>query len=199
MNPIFSIGHSTHPTETFIGLLQGSQISVVADVRSSPYSRFNPQFNRETLVSALQNEGVRYVFLGEELGARSEDPSCYVDGRVQYDRLARTESFRKGLERLRRGAQDHRIALMCAEKDPLDCHRTLLVAHSLVEEGEEVLHILKDGSLESHTAAMDRLLGKSGLPQSDLFRSREELLAEAMDRQERRIAYADGSNEGDLA
>jgi uncharacterized protein (DUF488 family) len=160
-------------------------------VRSSPHSRFNPQFNKAELGRSLAAVGIRYVFLGRELGARSDDPACYEKGRVQYARLARTATFRKGIERLLKGAAEHRIACMCAEKEPLECHRTLLVARALAAEGVEVAHIHADGRLEPHAAAMERLLDIAGLPRQDLFRSREDLLAEALVRQEERVAYVD--------
>jgi uncharacterized protein (DUF488 family) len=190
-NPVFTIGHSTHALPYFTSLLRKHGITALADVRSAPYSRFNPQFNRETLAKALGAERIRYVFLGEELGARSKDPSCYDSGRVQYQRLASTDAFKEGLGRVIRGAGEYKIALMCAEKDPLECHRTLLVARALVERGVSVHHILSDGRAEPHEFTMHRLLEVVDLPRQDLFRSKEELLREAMARQEERIAYVD--------
>lgn len=163
----------------------------VADVRSAPYSRFNPQFNRAVLEKDLPAHGIKYVFLGRELGARSDDSSCYENGRVQYARLARTEVFHSGIERVVRGTSDYRIALMCAEKEPLECHRTLLVARALVDQGIVVGHILADGRIESHAATMERLLDVVGLPHHDLFRSRNELIDEALKRQEEKVAYVD--------
>ena len=189
--PIFTIGHSTHWLETFIALLKQHDITVVADVRSAPYSRFAPQFNKKSLEHRLKVNGIRYVFLGRELGARSEDRTCYENGRVEYQRLAKTDLFRDGIERIIRGANSYRIALMCAEKEPLECHRTLLVGRELVEHGLQVAHILADGRLESHDDSMERLLDAVGLPHKDLFRSREELISEAMIRQEERVAYVD--------
>lgn len=186
---IFTVGHSTHSLEHFIELLQSVPITAIADVRSSPYSRFNPQFNRETLEKALKDCGIAYVFLGRELGARSDDPTCYEHGRVQYGRLAKTELFRQGLERVLKGAQSYRVALMCAEKEPLECHRTLLVSRALESQGVSVGHILADGRIESHPAAMTRLIGVVGLPKTDLFRSNEELIEAACELQEERIAY----------
>jgi uncharacterized protein (DUF488 family) len=188
---VFTIGHSTHPLDEFMALLKQHAVTALADVRSAPFSRFNPQFNKDALARDLKANGIKYVFLGRELGARSDDPSCYQNGRVQYGRLARTELFRQGIERVMKGAGEHRIALMCAEKEPLECHRTLLVARALDEQGVEVTHILGDGRLESHRAAMDRLLDVTGLPHEDLFRSRAELIAEALARQEDKVAYVD--------
>ncbi len=188
---VYTIGHSTHTIEAFLELLQKHNVTAVADVRSAPFSRFNPQFNKDTLQGALATHGIKYVFLGRELGARSDDPACYENGRVQYARLARVVSFRAGLDRVVQGATEYRVALMCAEKDPLECHRTLLVAKALAEQGVEIAHILADGNLEPHESAMTRLLGVVGLPAQDLFSSREQLLEEAMARQEQRIAYVD--------
>ena len=136
---VYTIGHSTHPIERFIELLKMHSITAICDVRSAPYSRMNPQFNREPLRDTLKEAGIAYVFLGEELGARSKDLSCYRNGKVDYELLARTELFHSGLERVREGARTHRIALMCAEKDPLDCHRTILVARNLVEQERSLL------------------------------------------------------------
>lgn len=189
--PIFTIGHSTHAIDVFVAILARHGVTAIADVRSSPYSRFNPHYNREALSLYLKQQGLAYVFLGRELGARSEDETCYVNGRVQYSRLACTAAFRQGLTRVTSGAQEHVIALMCAEKDPLDCHRTLLVARALDGLGASVVHILEDGRLETHAAAMERLLTVTGVPSSDMFLSKEELLAEALKRQESKIAYVD--------
>jgi uncharacterized protein (DUF488 family) len=167
---IYTVGHSNHPIERFIGLLQPHGITALADVRSTPYSRFNPQFRREKLQAALAVAGIQYVFLGEELGARSNDPAVYdADGRVSYAQLAKTDLFRRGIERLKTGMADHRISIMCAEREPLDCHRTILVSRELVREGIPVTHILADGSLETHDHAMQRLVASMKLPETDLF------------------------------
>src|SRR6476620_8598881 len=117
---VFTIGHSTHSLERFIELLRVANVNAVGDVRSSPYSRFNPQFSQNNLKDALKQHGIVYVFLGRELGARSADPACYSNGRVVYSRLAKTTLFQSGLQRIRTGAATYRIALMCAEKEPLD-------------------------------------------------------------------------------
>jgi len=190
---VYSIGHSNHSAEKLLELLRLHGVDAVADVRSSPYSRFNPQFNQDELRSVLKAAEIAYVFLGRELGARSNDPSCYDQtGRVQYGKLAQTEPFKQALKRVIEGSKKHQLALLCAEKEPLDCHRTILVARELAARGIEIQHILPDGRLESHDAAMDRLLALHGLPQQDLFRGRDELLEEAYERQERRIAYTRG-------
>jgi uncharacterized protein (DUF488 family) len=189
---VFTIGHSTHPQERFIALLRLHGITAVCDVRSAPYSRVNPQFNREDLRVALHSSGIRYVFLGKELGARSKDPACYDRGRVLYERLALTDMFRRGLGRVQEGMKKYRLALMCAEKEPLQCHRAILVARHLVALGVEIRHIHADGEIESHADALSRLARIHNLPEHDMFRSSEDLVADAYRRQEERIAYASG-------
>jgi uncharacterized protein (DUF488 family) len=188
---VFSIGHSTQPLERFIALLKQHDITAIADVRSKPYSRMNPQFNREALKKALSENGVAYVFLGLELGARSQDRSCYLNGKVQYGRLAQTELFASGMERVREGTKKFRIALMCAEKEPLDCHRTILVSRHLDATGTDVQHIHGDGRIESHKEAMSRLLRLLHLPEGDMFRSADDIVSEAYRLQEERIAYTE--------
>ena len=189
---VLTIGHSTHALDAFIALLQRHHVTAVADVRSAPYSRFNPQFNREPFAKALEAEGIRYVPLGNELGGRSDDPACYEDGRIRYDRVAATESFRSGLARVVQGAAKYRIALMCAEKEPLDCHRTLLVARALDARGVDVAHIHADGALEPHRATMDRLLDSQKLPrEDDLSGTREDFIATAIARRSARFAHVD--------
>lgn len=189
-NTVFTIGHSTHQQERFVDLLKQHGITALCDVRSKPYSRMNPQFDREELEKTLSAQGIEYRFLGKELGARSDDPACYEGGKVQYGRLAQTEPFQYGLKHVLRGLkQDYRIALMCAEKEPLECHRTILVARYLAALGLRIEHIHADGHLENHEAALCRLARMLNVPEEDMFRSREELLAEAYERQEERIAY----------
>ena len=198
--PIFTVGHSNHSLEDFLALLAGHGVTVVADVRSAPYSRFNPQFNRDALAAALKARGVDYLYLGRELGGRPDDLACYEGGRVRYERVARTSGFREGVTRVVDEAATGRIALMCAEKEPLGCHRTLLVARALDDEGMAVAHILATGDMEPHATAMDRLMARFDLePAGDLFRSREEAVAQAIARQAGRIAFVRESPEEEPA
>ena len=186
---IYTIGHSNHPIEHFIALLQQHGIQALGDVRSNPYSRFNPQYNREKLQASLAAAGgIRYVFLGEELGARTKDPSCYDEkGRVSYTKLAGTPLFRQGIERLQTGLRQHRIAIMCAERNPLECHRTILVSRELEKVGVPVTHILHDGALESNRQAIQRLATELELAATDLFRSPDELIDDAYNAASRRM------------
>ncbi len=188
---VFTIGHSNHSPETFIQLLHQHDVAEVVDVRSTPYSRHIPHFNSESLNQMLDGMGIGYVFLGRELGGRPSDRPCYdVKGRVRYDRVANTVLFNDGLRRVMRDANERRIALMCTEKEPLECHRTLLVARILSERGVAVEHVLADGSLENHSAAMDRLLDMFKLPHDgDMFTSRAEVIADALTRQAQKVAY----------
>jgi uncharacterized protein (DUF488 family) len=188
---VLTIGHSNHPIEKFIGLLGQHHVTAVADVRSSPYSRMYAQFNREALAAALKQAGVAYSFMGKELGGRPAGKTCYENARVQYRRVAATQIFRSGLDRLLAGIQNCRIALMCAEREPLECHRTLLVSPELEQACITVLHIHADGRTETHSDAMGRLLDRFRLADGDLFRSRSELIEEACYRQQERVAFTE--------
>ena len=192
---LFTIGHSNHPIETFTTLLQRHGVTAVGDVRSHPYSRYAPQYSRDPLKAALARMGIAYVFLGRELGARSENPDCYKQGKVQYDRLARQPQFAEGIKRVTKGIEQRCIALMCAEKDPLECHRTLLVARKLHEAGLEIAHIHADGSLEDHRTLESRLLDVCKLPEGDMFKQRDEFISEAYAIQGERFAYQDHNME----
>jgi uncharacterized protein (DUF488 family) len=166
-------------------------VKVVADVRSHPYSRFHGQFNRETLAELLKRAGIQYVFLGRELGARRTERESYESNQARHDLISRLPAFREGLEQLRRGLAVHRTSLLCAEKDPITCHRTILVCRHLRSEFIDIQHILEDGSLEATEQAESRLLELVGLPPEDLFRNRSEMIEQAYDLQAERIAYSE--------
>lgn len=186
---IYTVGHSTQPFESFLGLLLQNQVSAVADVRSSPYSRHAPHFNTDTLKNALKENGIAYVFLGKELGARSEDASCYIDNTVSYKKLANTPLFLSGIQRVEDGSQRYRVALMCSERDPTECHRTILVSKMLQERGAQISHILGDGTLEPHKNTMLRVLDILGTPRGDMLDSEDVLIARAYEGREKQIAY----------
>ena len=194
-HPVFTIGHSNLEIGKFLALLVQHGIQAIADIRSSPYSQYNPQFNREVLQKALQEHSIAYVFLGQELGARRSERECYVEGRADYGRISQTSSFKLGIERVVQGAAKMRVALMCAEKDPIDCHRCILVSPYLRGQELQVLHILSDGTLENHEQTEKRLLQLFALEEKDLFRSSGEIVAEAYKKQGEKVAY----HEEDLA
>ena len=186
---VFTIGHSNLEFAKFVTLLKQHGIRAVADVRSSPYSQYNPQFNREPLERALHAQGISYVFLGEELGARRSERECYVNGRAEYSLIAQTPAFVRGLDRITQGAAKLRLAMMCAEKDPLDCHRCILVSPHLRKRGLDILHIHSNGVLESQEQAERRLAQLFDLPERDLFRSTSQIVTEAYRLQGEKIAY----------
>ena len=195
-HPVLTIGHSSHPPAQFIRLLAQHEVDQVADVRSAPYSRYAPHFNHDALRALLDDAGIAYAYLGGELGGRPADRACYdAAGRVIYDRVAETDAFDDGIRRLIRNADERRIALLCTEKEPLECHRTLLVARHLAQRGVAVAHILADGRLETHAATISRLLEIHRLPpQGDLFRTRDDVIAEAHHRQAQKFAYVDAAS-----
>ena len=191
MDSVLTIGHSTHEFDLFSELLLAYEVTTIADVRSKPYSRLCSQFNREALKAQLQKKQIAYVFLGKELGARPEDPNCYIKGRVRYRKLAETELFKEGLQRVITGSKSARIALLCAEREPLLCHRGLLIARELETLGVPVSHILADGRIEPHDQTVVRLLDLWKMYCDELFRTREETVEDAYARQEQRVAYLD--------
>lgn len=198
MHPIFTIGHSDHALSAFIDILMQHRVEVLVDVRSSPWSKRFPQFCKLQLASGLQAAGVRHIWMGEQLGGR---PSALVRAQMKgsgYAAMAETSAFRQGIDRLLRGRSDYRVALMCAEREPADCHRALLVGRSLAACGVKLEHIHADGALETHALFEQRLLERVGAqPGGDLFASADELLALAYQEQERR---ATGTTEsGDAA
>lgn len=197
--PLISVGHSNHDWPAFVSLLRRVGVAVLADVRSSPYSRRYPHFNREPLAGALRDEGIPYVFLGDMLGGRPGQPSLYDDdGRVNYERVRQTEVFQCGLEQLTRAGKGHTVAFLCSEEDPLQCHRGLMIAPALSEHGFPPHHLRRDGSLETNEQMERRLFRETGIGAGlidGLFAAtlteedRRMLLAEAYRCQARRKAY----------
>lgn len=192
---IYTIGHSNQSFDSFLRLLRAHHITAIADVRSYPYSNANPQFDRESFADALHTNGIAYVFLGKELGARTTDPACYADGKVKYELLAKTKLFQEGLSRLQLGMQRFRVALMCAEAEPLVCHRTILVARELRDMEIPVKHILKGATVEDHDQSMERLLRVLEMNNHDMFLDHAALVSAAYRRQAERIAYAPPSED----
>ncbi len=191
---LFTIGHSTHTLEHFIDLLKKHDVQAICDVRSVPYSQRNPQFNREPLNERLRGVGVSYVFLGKELGARSDNPACYIDGKVQYNYLVDEPIFQEGIRRLRQGIESLRVALMCAERDPLTCHRTILVCRQLRARDLGIEHILADGSIETNTAAEKRLMSLLSI-YPDMIHNEQDCIERAYEKQANKIAYVKPSQD----
>ena len=155
---LFTVGHSNQTLPQLIELLQTHGVGAVADVRSTPYSRRLPQFNRPDLEAELPRQGITYVFLGDELGARRDEPEAYDGLQAAYERVAELPAFQHGLERVITGVKKGlSLALLCAERDPLTCHRAVLVSRHLVNRGLDVQHIHGDGRLESHGELEQRM------------------------------------------
>lgn len=196
---ILSIGHSTLAYEDFLSLLRRVGVTAVADVRTSPYSHHLPHFNRETLQAELKNDGISYVFLGKELGGRPAGSGFYCDGVADYEKMATTEAFRKGLDRVVTGSSKYRIALMCSEKRPLDCHRCLLVGRQLLSLGFDTQHVMPDGSIQRQTEIEETLLEISGRKDDDLFASRTERLASAYRERSQKVAFDESESKSPTA
>lgn len=162
---LFSIGHSNHSIQHFVSLLKGVDVTLLADVRSYPKSRYAPQFTREALEKSLQENGIGYLWLGKELGGMARE------------KISR-EDFEHGLSRLVAESEKQPTAMMCAERDPLDCHRWLWLSRELSARGMDVAHILANGKIESQHAVEDRLLEAEGLAGEDFF-PREQRLEDA--------------------
>src|SRR5882757_4638022 len=193
-NPLFTVGHSNLELEVFLALIAQYGVRMLCDVRSRPASFRFPQFNREPLEAGLSSVGIRYEFLGESLGGRPADPRVYrEDGLVDYAARRRAPDFAEGIERALALSRTNVTALMCAEEDPLQCHRFLMICPALLDRGATPAHIRRGGILESHLDAEDRLLelhGRTAFATGSLFVSERELaIEEALQLQAREFAF----------
>jgi uncharacterized protein (DUF488 family) len=190
MKQLFTIGYAAFDyLPSFCKSLKYYNVEAIADVRSVPYSKTRPEFNKEILMNNLKENGIKYVFIGDYCGARIDDISCYVDGCVDYAKVKETEKFKIGIERILKGLLDYRIGLLCAEKDPIYCHRDILICRNLKNHDISINHILADGKLEDNSATEKRLLQILKLTDNDLFLSTDEQLELAYDQQGKKIAY----------
>lgn len=192
---VLTIGHSTRDYESFLALLRQANVSAVADVRTSPRSRHFPQFNRESLKEDLRLDGIAYVFLGDELGGRPNKRELYCDGVADYEKMATDENFAKGIKRILKGAKQYRIALMCSEHNPLDCHRCLLVGRALSDRGVEVRHILSEDRIVSQHQIEEQLIKECGHGGDDMFAKGRERLADAYRERSRQVSFREPTNE----
>lgn len=185
---VFTIGYAGLNKDKICDILKSHDIQAIADVRSSPYSKTFPDFSKEHLKTWLQEKGIRYVYLGLELGPRSHVESHYIGDQVQFDILSKTELFQTGMRRLRNGSETMKIAIMCAENDPMTCHRSLLVAEYGKGSDLTFTHILKNGSLETHQAMMIRAMKTHNIA-PDMFTSHEDCLKITHEKLCRKFAY----------
>ena len=194
---VFTIGHSTHELDYFISLLQQFGVNCIIDVRSTPYSRMAPQYNQPGLKASLKQHSIVYMHLEKEFGARHTNPALLDEaGKVDFDKVRATDTFKQGLQRLKNGLDlGYQVALMCSEADPLDCHRFSMISYQLVKEGLSVKHILGDSQLVENSQLEDWLLQKyqKKLPaQSSFFETvtRESRLETAYRLRGQAVAYS---------
>lgn len=165
---IYSIGYGGRTLEELADLLKHFGITHVVDVRTSPFSKFAEQFNRDALQDTSPTLGMKYVFMGKELGGRPECRDCYdEEGRVLYEVVKSQEFFRRGIRQLLKGAsaEGRRLCLLCSERKPEECHRSKLIGEALVSEGVELAHISEKGEVLDQVQVMSRVQGL----QADLF------------------------------
>ena len=190
-NPIHTVGHSNLSTESLVGMLKRRGIAQVIDVRSTPYSRYVPQFNRNNIRATLERNGTGYTHMGDALGGRPQDDRLYDrDGRANYELMAQEKTFQDRVRQVERMAEDSHIALMCTEADPLRCHRTLLVSQELASRGMDIIHLMRDDQQESHEETMEKLLAVwKLLRDEDAGMTRRQLIEEAVRNQAAKVAY----------
>lgn len=202
-NVLYTIGHSQHDLEKFVAMLKKHKINHLLDVRSTPYSQFASNYNREHIKTVLNDTGIQYTFMGTFFGARPDDKSLYTkEGYLDFDKARKTDRFQAGVENVIKGIKSgNKISLMCTEKDPLECHRAIMVARTFHEQGIDVQHIMSDGNLQSHDELEQRLLDIY-FPERYQFtlfeeqKTDKEYLEEAYIRHNAKIGYyKDDSNE----
>ena len=186
---LFSIGHSNIPADRFVAMQRAAGVSVIGDVRSTPVSRFCPWFSAKNLAPLLAKSGIGYTAYGVELGGRPNDPALYRDGIADFEAMARQADFQAGLDRLVAEAARCRLCMMCSEREPLECHRCLLIARALAARGLTVGHILHDGGIEPHAVTEQRLLALEGNEENLFVTGHSERLAAAYLRRVRAVAY----------
>ncbi|MCB9137336.1 MAG: DUF488 domain-containing protein [Caldilineaceae bacterium] len=182
-SPIYTIGYGTREIDDFIRLLQQYAIAYLIDVRTAPYSRYRPEFSRRQLEERLQAAGIRYIFMGDQLGGRPDDPACYVDDKADYGRMAQRADYLAGIERLQRAAeQGQQVILMCSEGKPQECHRSKLIGKTLTEDGIDVIHLDENDASCTQEEIIFRITGgQLGLFGDPEFTSRKRYPAEKAD------------------
>lgn len=187
---VFSVGHSSLEALEFLDLLKAWQISAIADVRSTPWSRRNPQFNRDILKSQLEARGIVYRFMGKGLGGRPAAPDFYSNGVADYEKMSKSATFQDSIKRVKAAATSHHLALLCSEHDPIECHRCLLVGRSLDTSGVQLKHIVSHDHAQSQREIEARLLKLTGEDQTDFLQPRGDVISHAYMEWSRRVAYS---------
>lgn len=189
INTLYTIGYSAFSINDLISVLKKYGINAIADVRSVPYSRFKPEYNSDKLKTKLKNNSIEYVFLGDLCGARIEAKECYRNGKADYELIAKHPKFQEGIKRIKKGLEKYRIALLCAEKDPVSCHRMILICRNLRVDNIKIFHIIDFKSILTQDECEIRLLKLFKLDQPEFFRDFNEQIVEAYQRQAKKIAY----------
>ena len=176
--PIYTIGYGSRSMAEFIEVLQQYEIAYLIDVRSIPHSGYKPEFSKKPLANELEQHGIRYVYMGDLLGGKPDDESCYVNGTVDYEKVKRTEFFQRGIERLRTAfSQQQRVALMCSEGKPEHCHRCKLIAATLTLQDLPVIHIDENSEQMTQEQVIERITGgQMNLFGKETFHSRKNIL-----------------------
>lgn len=208
MQKLYTIGHSVHTVERFVDLLNKYDINCLIDVRSTPYSRFTPQYNISEIKKILQNDQKQYIFMGEEFGARRPDLTLYdSSGVLDFNKVIKSSLFQSGVKRVKTGLdKGFNIAFMCTEKDPIDCHRSILVGRAFDDEKFDVSNIHEDGSAETQEELIERLLNHyfPNRNQANIFgflegaKKKEDLVREAYILRNKDIAYKLEENEAGI-
>ena len=195
---VYSVGHSNREADEFVRILQSFSIDVIVDVRSAPYSKHCPQFNKEAIDQTLRSSDIKYLFLGKELGAKPDDQSCYEGRRVSFEKLKSSDLFQKGISRILEGITRYKIAIMCSEKEPINCHRAILISRVLVEKGISVMHILNETESLAHKDLETELLKRFKIEETlfDTDYSKQLDLKEAYEKQEDLICYRETVPDG---
>jgi uncharacterized protein (DUF488 family) len=167
-NTIYSIGHGNKSIKKFIEELQSFKVEYLFDVRSKPYSKYNPHFNKSLLETELAQIGITYVYLGDHLGGLPSDITCYVKGKVDYEKIKNKEFFQQGINLIVEASQEKMlIVLMCSESKPETCHRSKLIGQELLKFNISVNHIINSGLIKDQKRVMDELMKGKNL--SNLF------------------------------
>ena len=173
--PLFTVGYGARTLDELLAVLKANRIEYLIDVRTAPFSKFKPEFSKDLLQHHVERAGLRYVFMGDTLGGQPRDPACHTDGKVDYDKVRAQPFFRTGIERLKQAyEQRRRVALMCSEGRPEDCHRSKLIGEALAAAGIPVRHIDEDGHVLTQRQVIDRLTkGQMDLFGAPSFTSRK--------------------------
>ena len=190
-NPIHTVGHSNLSAESLVGMLKRRGITQVIDVRSTPYSRYLPQFNRNNIRVTLERNSIGYTHMGDALGGRPQDDRLYDrNGRANYGLMAQEKAFQDAILQVEQVAEDSHTLLMCTEADPLHCHRTLLVSQELTSRGANIIHLMRDDQQESHEETMEKLLAVwKLLRDGNAEMTRRQLVEETVRNQAAEVAY----------